>query len=77
MFRFEPWMFAAMEDEGIMDTRTGRINRVAKFLVEQGLAYIGMDEFRQACYALGLDPAYFDGEDLGKIEARIRYLWGQ
>jgi hypothetical protein len=34
-----------------------------------------MDEFRQACYALNLDPAYFDQEDLGKIENRIRQLW--
>ena len=39
--QFEPWMFAAMEDEGIMDTRTGRINKVAKFLAKQDLNYIG------------------------------------
>ena len=38
---FEPWMFAAMEDEGIMDTRTGRINKVAKFLAKQDLNIIG------------------------------------
>lgn len=75
MFRFEPWMFAAMEDEGIMDTRLGRINRVAKYLTEQNLDYIGMDEFRQACYALNLDHGYFDQEDLGKIEEKIRQLW--
>ena len=40
---FEPWMFVAMEDEGIMDTRTGRINKVAKFLARQNLNYIGND----------------------------------
>ena len=39
---FEPWMFAAMEDEGIMDTRTGRINKVAKFLARQKIL-IGRD----------------------------------
>ena len=74
MFCFEPWMFAAMEDEGIMDTRLGRINRVAKYLTEQNLEYIGMDEFRQACYALNLDPDYFDQEDIEKIGQKIRSL---
>ena len=73
--RFEPWMFVAMEDEGIMDTRTGRINRVAKFLVAQGLEQIGLEEFRQACYALDLDPGYFDQDDLKKIENKVRQLW--
>ena len=56
---FEPWMFAAMEDEGIMDTRTGRINRVAKFLARQNLNYIGNDEFIWACNACGIDPLLF------------------
>lgn len=74
---FEPWMFVAMEDEGILDTRTGRINRVARFLVEQELEQIGMEEFRQACYALNIDPGYFDQEDLGKIEYKIRQLLGR
>ena len=45
---FEPWMFMAMEYEGILETRTGRINRVARFLAEQKLEQIGMEEFRQA-----------------------------
>lgn len=74
---FEPWMFVAMEDEGILDTRTGRINRVARFLAEQELEQIGMEEFQQACYALHIDPGYFDQEDLGKIECKIRQLWGR
>ena len=73
--RFEPWMFVAMEDEGIMDTRTGRINRVAKFLVAQELEQIGIEEFRDACYALDLDPGYFDQDDLKKIENKVRQLW--
>lgn len=74
---FEPWMFVAMEDEGILDTRTGRINRVARFLVEQELEQIGMEEFRQACDTLNIDPGYFDQEDLGKIEYKIRQLLGR
>ena len=72
MFRFEPWMFAAMEDEGIMDTRTGRINKVAKYLARQNLSYIGNGEFIQACHACGIDPYYFDQEDIDKIGRRIR-----
>ena len=71
---FEPWMFVAMEDEGIMDTRTGRINKVAKFLARQNLNYIGKDEFIWACNACGIDPYYFDQEDIEKIGQKIRSL---
>lgn len=71
---FEPWMFVAMEDEGIMDTRTGRINKVAKFLARQNLNYIGNDEFIWACNAGGIDPYYFDQEDIEKIGQKIRSL---
>ena len=71
---FQPWMLAAMEDEGIMDTRTGRINKVAKFLARQNLNYIGNDEFIWACHACGIDPYYFDQEDIEKIGQKIRSL---
>lgn len=71
---FEPWMFAAMEDEGIMDTRNGRINKIAKFLARQNLDYIGNAEFIQACNACGIDPYYFDQEDIEKIGQKIRSL---
>ena len=70
---FEPWMLAAMEDEGIIDTRTGRINKVAKFLAKQGLDYIGNEEFIDACHACGIDP-YFDQEDIQKIGKKIADL---
>ena len=69
-------MLAAMEDEGILDTRTGRINRVAKFLVDQHWNPIGMDEFHEACDALDLNPDYFDQEDLHAIERKIYRLLG-
>ena len=71
---FEPWMLAAMEDEGIMDTRTGRINKVARFLAKQNLDYIGNAEFIQACHACGTDPNSFDQEDIQKIGEKIRTL---
>ena len=71
---FEPWMFAAMEDEGIMDTRNGRINKIAKFLARQNLNYIGNDEFIWACNACGIDPYYFAQEDIEKIGQKIRSL---
>ena len=74
---FEPWMFVAMEDEGILETCTGRINRVTRFLAEQKLEQIGMEEVRQACETLNMDPDYFDQEDLVKIECMIRQLWGR
>lgn len=71
---FEPWMFAAMEDEGIIDTQTGRINKVAKFLARQNLDYIGNSEFIQACHSCGIDPYHFDKDDIQKIGQKIQNL---
>jgi len=71
---FEPWMLAAMEDEGMIDTRTGRINKVAKFLAKQGLDHIGNEAFIGACHACGIDPYYFDQEDIQKIGKKIADL---
>ena len=71
---FEPWMFAAMEDEGIMDTRTGRINKVAKFLANQDLDYIGNEEFISACNTCNVDLYSFDQEDIEKFGQKIRNL---
>lgn len=71
---YEAWMLAAMEEYGHMDTRTGRINKVARFLVQQNLSYIGNEEFVQACYACNIDPNYFDQEDMEKIERKIYEL---
>ena len=41
---FEPWMLAAMEEEGYMDTSEGCINRVAKYLSQSSNDTIDEDE---------------------------------
>lgn len=73
--QFEPWMFAAMEEYGQMDTRTGRINKVARFLARENLEYIGNEEFIRACHACNVDPYGFDQEDIQKVERKLRELW--
>ena len=51
---FEPWMLAAMEDEGYMNTSHGLNMKVAKYLAENGSDDIRDDEFRDACVACGV-----------------------
>ena len=53
---FEPWMLAAMEDEGYMDTSHGLNMRVAKYLAKNGSDEIDTEEFRAACISCGVDP---------------------
>ena len=60
---FKPWMFAAMEDEGYMDTSDGLINRVAKYLAKSPNDTIDTEEFRSACIACNVDPDYFTQSD--------------
>ena len=64
---FKPWMLAAMEEEGIMDTNEGHIHRVAKYIKNSGYTNVGNDEFIEACRA-GVDPYSFDREDIREIE---------
>ena len=47
----KPWMLAAMEEEGYMDTSDGLINRVAKYLAKSPNDTIDTAEFRSACIA--------------------------
>ena len=53
---FKPWMFAAMEEEGYMDTSDSLINRVAKYLAKSHNDTVNSSEFRGACVACGVDP---------------------
>ena len=41
---FEPWMLAAMEEAGIMDTKEGQINRVADYSKEVQDLIDGMNQ---------------------------------
>ena len=67
---FEPWMFAAMEEEGIMDTHEGHINRVAKHIKESGMNFVGDEEFKEICKECDVDPNSFDRYDLKEIERK-------
>ena len=69
--RFEPWMLAAMEEEGYMDTSEGCINRVAKYLSKSPNDTIDTDEFRRACYACDVDTDSFTQSDLEKLQRKL------
>jgi len=62
---FEPWMLAAMEESGYMDTSQGLVSRVANHIREQYPAggYIDNREFRDACLSCGVNPDSFTQED--------------
>ena len=67
---FKPWVLAAMEDEGYMDTSDGLVNRVAKYLAKSPNDTIGTAEFRSACIACNVDPINSDVihyETMGEI----------
>ncbi len=68
---FEPWMLAAMEEEGYMHTSEGCINRVAKYLTNSPNDTIDTSEFRSACYACNVDPDSFTQSDLDKLQMKI------
>ena len=68
---FKPWMLAAMEEEGYMDTSEGCINRVAKYLAKSPNDIIDTAEFRRACYACDVDPDSFTQSDLEKLQRKL------
>lgn len=70
----EPWMLAAMEDEGYINTNTGRINRVAKYLAQSPNNTIDTAEFRSACYASNVDPDSFTPRDLEQLQRKLNQL---
>ena len=68
---FEPWMLTAMEEEGLMDTNEGCINRVAKYLSNSSNDTIDTEEFRSACFACNVDPDSFSQSDLEKLQNKL------
>ena len=68
---FEPWMLAAMEEEGIMDTKEGHINRVAKYLKNTTTGDVSYSEFHSACKACNVNPDYFDQQDLDRLQDKL------
>ena len=71
---FKPWMLAAMEDEGYMDTSDGLINRVAKYLAKSPNDTIDTAEFRRACIACNVDPDSFTQSDLDKLQKKLNKI---
>lgn len=71
---FEPWMLAAMEDNGYMDTEHGLNMRVAKYLAKNGSDVIDDDEFRSACESCGVDPDSVTQTDLNEIQRKLDEL---
>ncbi len=71
---FEPWMLAAMEEEGYMNTREGDINRVAKHLAQSPNDTIETAEFRSACHSCNVDPDSFTQRDLDKLQDKLNRL---
>ena len=71
---FKPWMLAAMEDEGYMDTSDGLVNRVAKHLANSPNDTIDTEEFRSACISCNVDPDSFTQSDLVKLQNKLNKL---
>ena len=71
---YEPWMLAAMEDDGYMDTSHGLNMKVAKYLAKNGSDNIGNDEFSSACIACGVDPTTVTSSDLKDIQNKLNKL---
>lgn len=68
---YKAWHLAAMEDAGYMDTNSGLINRVARELSHSPNDVIDTEEFRSACYAVGVDPDSFTQSDLDELQRRL------
>jgi hypothetical protein len=68
------WQLAMLEDYGLMDTNTGRINRVARKLAESPNDVVETAEFRSACYTCGVDPDSFTQSDLDQLRRKLNEL---
>ncbi len=73
---FNPMILSILEEEGCTDTSDGCINRVAKYLTENGSETIDTEEFRNACYVCDVDPDSFTQSDLIKLENKLNNLGG-
>ena len=71
---FKPWMLAAMEEEGFVDTSDGLINRVAKYLAKSPNDTIDTAEFHSTCIACNVDPDSFTQSDLDKLQKKLNEI---
>lgn len=72
--KFEPWMLAAMEEAGYMDTKEGQLNRLARYLAQQPEETVGNTEFLRACRACDVDVRDLDQEDLRRLQEKLDNL---
>lgn len=73
MFDFtDPGFLGFMESEGCMDTKEGKLCRIAKVLNESPNDVIDTDEFRAACAAAGVDPDSFTQDDLDRLQEKLK-----
>ena len=71
---FKPWMLAAIEEKGCMDTSEGCINAVAHYLAKCPDDEINRATFRRACYACNVDPDSFSQSDLDRLQRKLNKL---
>lgn len=71
---FEPWMLAAMEDEGYMDASHGLNMKIAKYLAKNGSNDIGDKEFTDACISCNVNPDSIKPSDLRDIQDILNKL---
>ena len=71
---YQPWMFAAMEEYGYMDTNEGLINRVAHYLAQETVGEIDQQTFEQACLSCDVDPRSFTDEDFAYLWKRLSQI---
>lgn len=67
-------MFAALEENGYMDTNTGLISRVAKHLANSPNETINTAEFWHACIACSVDPDSFTQSDLDELQSILNRI---
>lgn len=66
---FEPWMLAAMEEAGYMDTHEGLIDRITLFIACEGINLDGKDAFKQVCLECDVDPSILTEDDFVHLRA--------
>lgn len=71
---YKPWMLAAMEEKGYMDTNESLINRVANYLAKSPNDIINTAEFRHACITCNVDPDSFTQSDLNTLQRKLNKL---
>lgn len=71
---FLPWQLAVMEDYGLMTTKEGLINRVARYLADNAEGTVDESFFRDACFNCDVDPDCFTDYDLEKLQKKLDEL---